>query len=487
MFSLTNYAQELKLNDSAFEKYLSEQETLNQSFAKYFYGNFAQIYSSNESKFISIIDSLRQSYTILLSRFEKENPNFDKSVLFKESKDIDYAFDKFLVEYPYYHERFSDEKKTINKRLDDNLKDFNNPELLNIGSYVEYLKAFLYYHSKIELENDTYKKLDNQQLNATLNLIPKYFSNKIVIDYLKFYYLNNHIENLGIKNIDSLYKDFVINCKDTSYVNKIKSFYTEEENGRKGHLIKTYKTVDNYYLEIHLFLPENDNQQKKRPVIVYFNGGSWSEGKPDWSFSACQTFANKGWVGVTVEYRLAYRQGTLPFESVMDAKSAIRWLRQHADEYNIDTNKIVASGNSAGGHLVLATALVENWNEKTDSLKYSPVPNVLMVNSGVYDLTDDNSWIRQGLRNRNQDENLVKEISPNYLIKKGLPPILIIHGTNDKNVPFSTAKEFVDRMKLEGNEIEFHVLEGAGHFIWWGQYGKQVSEIRSKFLEKLEY
>ncbi len=100
-------------------------------------------------------------------------------------------------------------------------------------------------------------------------------------------------------------------------------------------------------------------------------------------------------------------------------KSAIRWLRQHANEYNIDTNRIIASGNSAGGHLIVATALVDNWNEKTDDLSYSPVPNVLLVNSGVYDLNDDNTtWIRQGLRDRNQDENLVKEISPNYLIKK---------------------------------------------------------------------
>jgi acetyl esterase/lipase len=172
----------------------------------------------------------------------------------------------------------------------------------------------------------------------------------------------------------------------------------------------------------------------------------------------------------------------------MDAKSAIRWLRQHADEYNIDVNKIIASGNSAGGHLVLAAAMVENWNEKTDDLSYSPVPNVLIVNSGVYDLTDDTtSWIRQGLRNRNQDENLVKEISPNYLIKKGLPPTLIIHGTNDRNVRFSTAGEFVEKMKLEGNEIEFHPLEGAGHFIWWGQFGNQVSAIRATFLEKLGY
>ena len=108
----------------------------------------------------------------------------------------------------------------------------------------------------------------------------------------------------------------------------------------------------------------------------------------------------------------------------------------------------------------------KDWNEKTDDIKYSPVPNIIMVNSSVYELTDANTlWIRQDLRNRNQNENLVKEISPNYLIKKGLLPTLIIHGTNDRNVPFSSAKQFVDKMLLESNNIEFHALEGAGHFI----------------------
>lgn len=481
-------AQENESNDSIYKKYLSEQEKINQSFSEYFYGNYTKIYSLNENNFVIAIDSLQKIFTENLAKFDKENPGFDKSVLFNELKDIQYAFDKLLVDYPYFHERFTGEKKTINVRLDNNLKDFNNPELLNIKSYVEYIKAFLYYHSKIELEKEAYKKLDNQQLNATLNLIPEYFSNQEVIDYLNFYYLNNHIDNFGIKNFENIYQNFTMSCKDTSYVNKIEALYVKDENGRKGHLIKTYKTVDNHNLEIHLFLPKNDDQQKKRPVIVFFHGGSWSEGKPDWSFSLCQGYANKGWVGVTVEYRLAYRHGTLPFESVMDAKSAIRWLRQHAEEFNIDVNKIVASGNSAGGHLVLSTALVENWNEKTDDLKYSPIPNVLMVNSGVYDLADDKtSWIRKGLRNRNQNENLVKEISPNYLIKNDLPPTLIIHGTNDRNVPFSSAKQFVDEMQLEGNNIEFNVLEGAGHFIWWGRYGKQVSEIRSNFLENLGY
>jgi acetyl esterase/lipase len=223
------------------------------------------------------------------------------------------------------------------------------------------------------------------------------------------------------------------------------------------------------------------------PVMVYFHGGSWSEGKPDWVFPSCNDLAKDGWVAVSVEYRLAYRHGTLPFESVMDAKSAIRWLRMHAGEYNIDTNRIVVSGNSAGGHLALCTALVRNWNDPLDDLSISAEPNLILVNSGVYDLTDENSWIRQGLRESGRDEGLVEEISPVYLVREGLPPVLIIHGTSDRNVAFSTAEVFVNRMKDAGNTVEFKVLEGANHYIWFGEYAQLVSEKRKDFLGKHSY
>ena len=176
----------------------------------------------------------------------------------------------------------------------------------------------------------------------------------------------------------------------------------------------------------------------------------------------------------------------LPFAAVMDAKSAIRWLRKYAADYNIDTNKIVASGNSAGGHLALCTALVKNWNEKTDDLGFSPVPNVLLINSGVYDLTDRNTaWIRKDIK----DKDLVKEISLDFLIKKNMPPTLIIHGTDDQSVPYSTAKTFVDDITKTGNnKIEFRSLTGAGHFIWSDpKYAPEVLRFRSEFLTKLGY
>ncbi len=224
-------------------------------------------------------------------------------------------------------------------------------------------------------------------------------------------------------------------------------------------------------------------QKPPEAIVIHYSD---TEGKPDWFFYACESYAKKGWVACAVEYRTFGREGTMPFEAVMDAKSAIRWLRQHANDYNIDTNKIIASGNSAGGHLVLCAALADKWNEKSDDLKFSSVPNILMVHSGVYDLTDQNTaWIRKDLK----DKNLVKEISPAYLFKKNFPRTLIIHGTDDKNVSYSTAQKFVTEMKEAGNNtIEFESLTGAGHFIWYDpKYYPQVSKLRNEFLTKLGY
>lgn len=477
---------ENKAEDRVLKNYLSKKESITESVSRYFYSNSKEIYSLDETNFLLALDSLRKLSTDNF-KYLQNNTNSDKDFLFKESKGIKYFYDKFLVEYPYYHERFIGEKVAISKRLENNLSDFNNPELLSIETYLEYLKAFLYVQSNIKLRKENYKEIDNQMLNATLNLIKENFSNQEIVDYLNFYYLNHHIDNFGIKNIKNLYDNFISNCNDSSYVNKIKTFYNEEFNGRKNHLIKTYKTVDGFTLDLHLFVPENTDTNQKYPVMVYFHGGSWSEGKPDWSFPACKRYAKDGWVGVSVEYRLADRHGTLPFEAVMDAKSAIRWLRENAIEFNIDPDRIIASGNSAGGHLVLATALVDNWNENTDNLNFSCIPNVLLINSGVFDLTEDDSWIRASLKRRNQDENLINEISPNYLCPRKLPSTLIIHGTNDRNVAFSTAKKFVDIMKISGNDIVFKPIENAGHFIWWGQYSTQVATIRENYLTDKGY
>ena len=151
---------------------------------------------------------------------------------------------------------------------------------------------------------------------------------------------------------------------------------------------------------------------------MYFTGGSWTKGDPEWDFYNCTVYAMKGWIGVAVEYRVADRYETTPFEAVKDARSAIRWLRMNGDAYNIDTNRIVASG----------TMLANNWNEATDNLNYSAAPNLAIVNAGVYNLLSEDAtdWITRHLK----DKSIVKNISPFHLLRKGLPPM--IKGIVDK-------------------------------------------------------
>ncbi len=488
-FLFLNQIQAQQTNEQNFirQNYLAELKIIGKTFTDDFYPNYAKTYSLPEKYFIAKIDSVRKKFNALLNSYKSK---FNIKYIQEQQTEIKYYFDKLLIEYPLNHDIYigktSQTLSTISQKLNSNLADFNKVELLTNSDFTNYVKAFLSYQINLELKKTSYRNTDNQQLNAVWKLIPKFISNPTCKSFWQCDYLYNHIDNNGIKNIEAIYTSFKSTCNDTAYLNKVNSIYSEDSIGRQGHLIKTYKTVGSFKLNIHIFLPDSLMNGNERPLIVYFHGGSWSEGKPDWFFYACESYAKKGWVACAVEYRTYGREGTLPFDAVMDAKSAVRWLRQHSNDYNIDTNKIVASGNSAGGHLILCAALADKWNEKTDDLKFSSAPNVLMVNSGVYDLTDQNTaWIRKDLKNK----NLVKEISPDYLFKKNFPPTLIIHGTDDKNVSYSTAQKFVTGMAKTGNNtIEFESLKGAGHFIWYDpKYSSEVSRLRGEFLNKLGY
>jgi len=475
------------LADTVLQKqYLDELKTVGRTFSRPFRQYYTQNYALPEQAFIAKIDSGRTLLTDLLNRYRK---GLDTAFVKQQEMEIKYYFDKLLIDYPdnnaIYNGAAFKEHPQITAQLKNNLSDFNRPGLLNSSDFTDYARAFFSYCVNRELLKPAYKNTDNQGLQAIWSIIPRYVTNKTCREFWQYDHLFNHIDNDGIKNIDKIYNSFISSCTDTAYLHKITAVYRENEEGRKDHLIRTYKTVGPYQLDMHMFLPDKPADGKKHPVMVYFHGGSWSEGKPDWFFEACKNDAKNGWVSCAVEYRIYGRQGTLPFEAVKDARSALRWLRQHAAEYQIDTGRIVAYGNSAGGHLVLTSAMAGQWNEKTDDLRFNPSPNVLLVNSGVYDLTDNlTAWIRRTL----PDKDLVKQISPNFLVRRGLPPILAIHGTNDGNVSFASAKVFDDEMMKAGNPLEFHALEGASHFIWVDRrYSGTVHGLHNAFLKKLGY
>ena len=482
--SLSCKSQE-KLNTEAIKNsFFEEQKEIGSPIWNYLLNtNIYTLNSLNQSDFTKKIDSLKSIYTTQLNKYKGK---LDKNTFNDETLGINSAFGKYILQYPQNHEYFTGKTIVLSKinqsKLNEILPSFNTIDLLSNKDFKDYIKSYISIESNKKLKSKLYDKLDNQQLNADWNTIDSLFKNQEVNDYWKQEYLYYHIDNFGIKNIDDFYMSFINSCKTPEYITKIHKIYDLSKAARASHAIEIYKKVNNFELEMHLFLPDTSIFKGKRPTIVYFHGGSWSEGKPDWFFETAKEYTKQGWVATAVEYRIKGRQGTYPFEAVKDAKSAIRWLRKNAKNYNIDPNIIIATGNSAGGHLALASSLVNNWNEKSDDLAISAVPNIVMVNSAVYDLTSNNNkWIVENIDNK----DLVKEISPNNLIKKTSTKFLLIHADNDRRCPYDTAAYFYEKMKFFRNSIELHKIINANHFIWYNKNSQEVSEITREYIEKL--
>jgi len=471
--------------ESIKDQYFAEQQVFARQIIKDIYSDFTSFNAVDPIRFCATIDSLEGIFYAHLNKYSNQ---LDAAVIRDENVGIQYFFDKFLLEYPYHHQDYTGELVSLpaekQSRITGHAADLNNPDLLSNRDFREYVQAVLTIDANEAIATGAYDQSDNQQLEAVWACINRRFSDSAVRDYWRAEYLMNHMDNYGVKNIGPIYDEFVATCNQEEAISKVQATYEKYERARAAHLIEIYKKVDGYELEMHLFLPDAQKFTGQRPTILYFHGGSWSEGKPDWFFGEGEEFAKRGWVAAAVEYRIKGRHGTLPFESVKDAKSAVRWLRENAVKYKINPDEIVATGNSAGGHLALATVLAESWNEESDDLNFSAKPNALMVVSGVFDLTVDNSkWIVKTL----EDKELVKGISPNHLIKDGLPPMLIIHGENDGNCLYSTAVYFVTVSESLNNEVTFRTIEDAGHFIWFGRYGGKVSAIQSEYLDALGF
>ncbi|PQV48979.1 acetyl esterase/lipase [Jejuia pallidilutea] len=247
-----------------------------------------------------------------------------------------------------------------------------------------------------------------------------------------------------------------------------------------------YKVVHEDTLKLQIYNPTNFKSNKKYPTIVFFFGGGWNGGTIYQFLDQAKYFASRGMISVLVDYRVKNKHGTTPFESVKDAKSAMRFLKTNADEYGINTKKIVASGGSAGGHLAAATTLLSGINEDTDDTSISPKANALVL----YNPVIDNSEEGYGYK-RIGDRYL--EFSPMHNIKKGAPPTIFFLGDKDKLIPVVTAYKFKEKMEEVGSRCEVIIYENQQHgfFNKGKQEGdrcyKETTRAADEFLESLGY
>ncbi len=217
-----------------------------------------------------------------------------------------------------------------------------------------------------------------------------------------------------------------------------------------------YKTVGESELEMFMYRPQILDGTIKLPALVFFFGGGWVSGTPDHFALQAEYFASRGMVVFCPDYRTKSKYGTSPFESVKDAKSAIRYLKLHSDELGIDTSKIVTGGGSAGGHLAACTAIIENFNEETDDLSISTVPMALVLFNPVVD-TGKRGYGQEKLEGREF------ELSPVHHITPRIPPTLIMHGKDDTTVPYENVVRFREVMKQQGNKCILVAYKNQKH------------------------
>lgn len=222
-----------------------------------------------------------------------------------------------------------------------------------------------------------------------------------------------------------------------------------------------YKTVNGRQLSLYVLSPNEHILSCRRPAIAFFHGGSWTSGAPGEFTGQSKYFVSRGMVCAQVEYRLLNKETTEPPEiCIADAKSAIRWLRGHAENLGIDTNRIVAAGASAGGHLAAAAATITGCNDPMDALHIDPKPNALALFAPVYNNGPDGGWGAPRIGDR------YEEFSPAYNIRKGMPPAIVFLGSVDIATKVSIAEKFRDDMKAVGSRSELVIFEGQGHGIF---------------------
>lgn len=255
------------------------------------------------------------------------------------------------------------------------------------------------------------------------------------------------------------------------------------EGQPSGQTQVVYKTIDTTRLHLEIYYPETMDSNRLYPAMIFFFGGGWNTGKITHFEYHARHFSGKGLICFLVDYRVKSRHGTTPFESLMDAKSAIRFIRSQAKQFRVDTGRIIAAGGSAGGHLAAATAVIDDFNEASDDLTISCKPNALVLYNPVIDNGPGGyGFERIGIQ--------YKDFSPLHNIRAGTPPVVFFLGTKDRLIPVETAQYFRTVMEKVGSRCDLHLFEDQDHgFFNYGnqQYYTETVRLTEEFLQSLGY
>lgn len=240
----------------------------------------------------------------------------------------------------------------------------------------------------------------------------------------------------------------------------------------------------NRAMRMTLLVPRTN---EKKPAIIYFPGGGFTTTDYEKFIEMRFALAKAGFVVAAAEYRVVPNK----FPAILeDGKSAVRFLKAHANAYGIDASKIGVLGDSAGGYLSQMVAVTGNEKQfdKGDNLHVDSTVQAAATLYGISDLRNIGAGFDQAIQKVHQSPAVTEALLVNGVafneypgasilsdsdkalaasslghIKKNLPPFLIMHGTEDKLVSPVQSEQLYEALKQNGNRVTYVKVEGAAH------------------------
>jgi acetyl esterase/lipase len=176
--------------------------------------------------------------------------------------------------------------------------------------------------------------------------------------------------------------------------------------------------------------------------------------------------------------------------AVEDGLCALRWVIRNAERYNLDTGRIVTSGNSAGGHLALTTGMIpasaglDLECPGSEELKVAAIINWYGI-TDVGDLLDGpnmKSYAVEWMGSLENRYEIAERVSPMTYVRAGLPPTLTIHGDADPTVPYQHALDLHEKLDEFGVPNALFTVPGGRHGGFNREQTVAIFETIQRFL-----
>jgi pectinesterase len=257
-----------------------------------------------------------------------------------------------------------------------------------------------------------------------------------------------------------------------------------------------YSTIGKRNLHLDVFLPIYKEDRNGIAVII-IHGGGWRTGDKKMEWPTANYLASKGFVTATVEYRLS-PEAKYP-AGIHDLKNSIKWLKANAEEFDVDTNKIVVYGCSAGGQLAAflgTTGGLKKFEDSNFYAKSTSIVNAVVNIDGIVDFTHPaesnkdsdplklsagKAWFGVSFED---DPTKWIEASPiNYVCAK-TPPFIFINSSQER---FHAGRDYmIEKMNHYDIFSEVHTIKNTPHTFWlFKPWFDELMIYAVNFIEKI--